>query len=490
MTRAPFLIHRRRVLLWLCAIGLLMSATGCLQPSYPNKPLQRHEPDAGYRFDALEPGEGNTDGVFICVTLSGGGTRAAALAYGVLQGLSETDIPGHPDRRLLDEVDIISSVSGGSFTGAAYALWREETFDGDFERRFLKRNVAGTLLGLILNPINLLRFPFVALDRIDVAATHFDEAIFHRQTYADLIARNTRPFLVVNATNVAMGNRFEFTQGDCDVLGTDLASVPLGWAVAASSAVPIVFSPVRLKYYPQPEGSTVLEDLITAPAEDVRDWRRRTWAQSLVPTDADGQPQRYELNQSNHRYIYLMDAAVVDNLGMTYVINAYRHGVLRKRIESGAIQHLVVIAVDAVNRPTQRIERSPSSPGIFQTGSRAASAVVETHSDALIEAMRYLMEEEPQRTRDMRERYAAVIRQYCPDAPLPEPPADQKIERYLIVLDEKRMTPEDRRRFSAMPTSFFLPKADVDLLLQLGRDMVRNHPEIQRLRRNLSAPTP
>jgi NTE family protein len=53
------------------------------------------------------------------LTFSGGGTRAAALAYGVLKELKETTIVSGGQRiRLLDEVDSISSVSGGSFTAA------------------------------------------------------------------------------------------------------------------------------------------------------------------------------------------------------------------------------------------------------------------------------------------------------------------------------------------------------------------------------------
>ena len=120
MMRPPFL----RVL----PVLLACMTHGCKAP-YRNEPLQRFDPSAGYRFDTLEPGKNNSDSLFICLTLSGGGTRAAAFAHGVLMGLRDTPIKSltRPDSeaRLLDEVDVISSVSGGSFTAMGYGLWRE-----------------------------------------------------------------------------------------------------------------------------------------------------------------------------------------------------------------------------------------------------------------------------------------------------------------------------------------------------------------------------
>lgn len=63
------------------------------------------------------------------LALSGGGTRAGLFAFGVLQGLNDT--------RLLDKVDVISSVSGGGY--AAYWLYarRLENIDGgDYREAF------------------------------------------------------------------------------------------------------------------------------------------------------------------------------------------------------------------------------------------------------------------------------------------------------------------------------------------------------------------
>ena len=104
--------------------------------------------------------------------------------------------------------------------------------------------------------------------------------IFDERTYADLLGQGTRPFIVINATDVARRQRFQFTQEDFDLLGSDLSSLPAGWAVAASSAYPILLSPLRLKYHPGDASTSAIQSVMTAP-EDLRNPRRYRWAASL-----------------------------------------------------------------------------------------------------------------------------------------------------------------------------------------------------------------
>ena len=118
-------------ILW---IGALLMISACA--SYPRtKSLQRYDLTAGYRFEQLPPGLRVTDGanrnsdhLFVVLAFSGGGTRAAALSYGVVRQLRDVrfhvDDAGAPvecapadspkckamERTLLDEVDVISSV--------------------------------------------------------------------------------------------------------------------------------------------------------------------------------------------------------------------------------------------------------------------------------------------------------------------------------------------------------------------------------------------
>ena len=84
-------------------------------------------------------GDPDVNRPFVLLSFSGGGTRAAALSFGLMEELrkvkyNESD---GTERHLLDDVEIISSVSGGSFTSAYYALFPESFFD-DFPKAFLQ----------------------------------------------------------------------------------------------------------------------------------------------------------------------------------------------------------------------------------------------------------------------------------------------------------------------------------------------------------------
>ena len=152
-------------------------ATGCAH--YPiNQPVKEVHPNAGYRAAQVKDPE-NSDHMLLFLTFSGGGTRAAALSYGVLEELRKTEVViDGKRRRLLDEVDGISSVSGGSFTAGYYGLFGDRIFE-DFESKFLKKNIQGALAaGIFLNPINWFRLSSATFDRSDLAAEYYDKHVF------------------------------------------------------------------------------------------------------------------------------------------------------------------------------------------------------------------------------------------------------------------------------------------------------------------------
>ncbi len=129
----------------------LLLGGGCAH--YPeNGRLKHYDPQSGYRFRNLS-NTGNSDSLQVFLAFSGGATRAAALFYGVLEELARTQIVWEGQRRrLLDEVDYISAVSGGSFTAAYYALYGDLIF-ADFEDRFLNQDIQRQLAWRLCSPL-------------------------------------------------------------------------------------------------------------------------------------------------------------------------------------------------------------------------------------------------------------------------------------------------------------------------------------------------
>ena len=102
----------------LCCM-LLAFVSGCASYGIvQNKPINDTDTGMSYSLKTWANSKKAEDMIFI-LAFSGGGTRAAAMAYGVLQELRDTPIViDGQHERLLDRVTHVSSVSGGSFTAA------------------------------------------------------------------------------------------------------------------------------------------------------------------------------------------------------------------------------------------------------------------------------------------------------------------------------------------------------------------------------------
>src|SRR6185295_3392294 len=74
------------------------------------------------------------------------------------------------------------------------------------------------------------------------------EILFNGATYGDL-DRGAGPLILAAATDLTTGSRFVFTQRIFDIICSDLNALPLSRAAAASSAVPVVLSPVTINNY-------------------------------------------------------------------------------------------------------------------------------------------------------------------------------------------------------------------------------------------------
>jgi len=461
-------VSARRTALVLAAGLVGLAAAGCAH--YPvNEPLTRWDPAAGYRFGALDAGEANTDSLFVCLSFSGGGTRAAAFAYGVMRALRETAIVwnGRPTT-LLAEVDCISSVSGGSFTAAYYALFRDELFE-KFEPDFLKRNITRELVARALNPASWFRLASRHWSRIDLAAELYHETVFRRATFGALVAARRRPFVILNATNVQNGTRFEFTQSQFDFLGSALDSYPVARAVAASSAFPFLLNPLTVKAYGRPPGFVLNDEYTTA----LRDFHlspvRHHWAS----------PQVDYLDPGRVRYVHLLDGGLADNIGLRSLHRAYAatDGFLFERARAGRppIQRLVIIAVNARTDPDDASSLSARPPGIVDVALKTATVSMENFSFETVETMRTLAREQETVARA----YADCARRLATECqpPVQLPPLQPAFTPCVIEVSFDAIADEaERRRFRNLPTTFDLPADTVDALVGIGAVLLRQSP--------------
>lgn len=231
----------------IAALLVATVATGCASGRpWINSALPSAQLSIGLSDPGLPIYDADAASMLVGVTLSGGGARAAAFGYGVLQELKATRFNWNGQTTtMLDRVSLIGGVSGGSITAAYYAAFGDEIFTR-FESDYLLHDFQNSLIGQTLNPRNLHAMTSPWYGRGNVLADRFDK-LFRGVTFADLAERRKSLRLLITATELTTGSPFEFTPQQFALICSDLTSVPLSFAVAASSSVPVLFSPLTLK---------------------------------------------------------------------------------------------------------------------------------------------------------------------------------------------------------------------------------------------------
>jgi NTE family protein len=435
----------------LAMVGLL--AAGCAGLRATNAPLEQIDSHSGYRPERVLRDRHIGD-VGLLLSFSGGGTRASALAYGVLEELRDTAINAAGERkRLLDEVDVITSVSGGSFTSAYYGLYGDRIFE-DFDERFLKRAVSRDLVLRMLLPHNFVRLLFPFFDRTQLAIGYYDKKIFDGARFADM-AEAGGPWIQINSTDLSVGAPFTFVQPQFDLICSDLSEVKVAQAVTASSAVPVVFPPIVLKNragscgYEYPEW---LEEALASRKQSPR--RYHIASEMSAYQDRDALP-----------YLHLVDGGIADNLGVRGPLdNAVVEGGLLKRLKDVGVErrprHLAFVVVDASTNPDNSFVDRPSVPSL--------AALIGSVSDTQLHRYNF---ETLELLRDNMEGWSEQLSR-----------EGKPLKTHLIEVAEYQINdPEDRDFFDGVPTSLGLDGETVDRLVEIGRKLVRESEEFQNL---------
>jgi NTE family protein len=479
-------MRARVVAVHLAVLGCALLVSACASFTPANPPLARYAPDAGYRFERLEQGD-NTDELFVIVTFSGGGTRAAALAYGVLEALRDTTIQWRGRTlALLDEVDVISSISGGSFPAAYYALRGRQVFD-EFPDKFLYRPIESDLIKLALSPANWLKLAAPAYGRSDLAADFYHREVFAGATYAEVIARNRRPFVILNATDMTTGTPFPFIQDQFDLMCSDLAGLPLARAAASSSAFPGGLTALTFQNYAGTCGYRQ-PAWVQLAAEDHASRvnpRRTARAENRLSLAAEGPARR--------PYIHLTDGGVADNIGLRGPLDAiastnHPWSVLQ-RMNQKKIDKLVVIVVNAATNPATGRDQSASVPDLIDTLTTAATVPLDNYSFDTVELLRKTVDEFDTDARLVEDCNRLSARRGAQCAL--NLPAAHKVELYPIqVAFDYLASPEERAWFKNLPTTFELPRETVDKLRAVGRRLLNEDPQFQNLLKALHGSPP
>lgn len=473
----------------LCPRGAIAAALLCLLAacaSFPkNAKLTKVDPKAGYRFNAL-PAEGNSESLFVVLTFSGGGTRAGALAYGVMEQLRNTKIRWQGrEKSLLSEVDVISSVSGGSFTAAYYGLFRDRLFapredPKGFKDRFLFRDLQAELIGMLFNPVNWFKLASPTFGRIDLAAEIYNRTIFEQATFARL-QKQGRPFVMLNATDMSKGTYFAFGQERFDYLCSDLQSFKVGRAVAASSDFPVAFTPLTLVNYRNACGMKP-PPWVRQAAKDGAFWvNPRRFNRARVTLEY--------LDKKEHPYVHLLDGGIADNIGLRGPLVALESNDLPwsipNKINNGVIEKLVVIVVDAKTRPRTKFDRKASPPGTVTVLETASTVPMENYSFDTVERLRNLFQEWRGQRRNLWKSRRQVFK-FCPpppDNPNRRPDDFKPLDLYEIYVGfDQIKEPARREKFLNMATSFYLPEKQVKALIEIGPELMEQTPAFTALK--------
>jgi len=459
---------RRAAVLLLAAVALAGCATRPVNP-----PIERYDASKAYRVERLsETAEDNA--TLVVLAFSGGGTRAAAFSYGVLETLRDMQSTTKSGRqiRVLDAVDVITGISGGSFTALAFGLYGDKLFDV-YETAFLKRNVQGNLVSRALNPGNWPALGSTGWGRSELAANFYDEILFKGATYNDL--RRDGPRILVSATDLAGGTRLIFNTENFDVLCSKLADFRLARAAAASSAVPVVLSSITIDNYggtcdyKPPAWTSLFKDTANPPRPAARTAKRLQELQAFA-------------NREERPYLHLVDGGVSDNVGMRGVLDVLStfealHAAGQKT-EYDHVRNIFIFVVNSLATPPNDWNKREDSPGLVDVLLKATGTPIDRYSYDTVETLR-----------DIQARWASL--RDVREAIRPYPALAEKMQfvmrapditiRVIEVSFDALPDQAERAYLNTLPTSFVLDNQAVDRLRVAAKNAILASPEIKRL---------
>ena len=446
MKRVTLLLNRT-----LLASSMVL-LTACHSILYqPAKTLSQIDPEKGYRLEKTMQQALEKENLVI-VTFSGGGSRAVSLGYGVLEQFQQATVrPTERGDTLLQNIDVVYGVSGGSVLAAYLALEGQETIP-KFKEFFLKKDFQKKVINEVFSLSNVPRLTSPQFGRSDLLQEQLNLALYHGKTFADLARKRKGPFAVINATDMTAGQKVSFTQDFFDWLCVDLNDIEIARAVAASSAVPLIFSPITLNNHAG-----------FCHAESKKAFLMQTQpGNHLLLNNFNAMQKRLARYQDSveQPYLHLVDGGLTDNLGLASLLDMSNLLSIRKlyaELKKSALRHVVVVSVNAQNERTSHIDKSADVPGVREVVDTVINVPIDKATESTVQYS--------QKFANQWNAYAKRQR-------------DAKIKVYFVNVSLKDL-PEGqlKRDVLNIGTSFYLPESDVDKLREAAKILLMQSKE-------------
>jgi NTE family protein len=451
-------IFRFAVMALLALLVVACAHSGNLPINQPTADANAGLAMGGEPIAALE------DDLLVGLAFSGGGTRAAAFSFGVLKEIDRTEI-NRSGRKLplIDHVNFVSGVSGGSVTAAYFGLKKRAAL-ADFRERFLVKDAEGALNSRV-SLINVGLGLGGGVNEDYRFRNWLDDNLFEGATFASLLAK-PRPYVWINATDFYNSTPFLFVRAQFSVFCSNLAEYPISAAVAASAAVPVAFLPVVLETYPDRCKANIPAWLLKAQKNANASGLSQAWAQATV-----------HYRDGSMKYIKLLDGGLVDNYGLSGFTIAREtaetpYGPLTQR-EALKLRRFVFLLVDAGNDLKKDWAQKLEGP----SGVEFISALSGVGVDAAARASYSAFESTMKNWRD------ALVRWRCGLSKAkvrkligPGPWNCNNLQFFIGRVDFDQLGAERARKLNAVPTRFKLPFETVDELIAAGGDSLRINP--------------
>jgi NTE family protein len=434
-----------------------------------NQPLAAMAQDGGF---ASREQENHFDETVIALSFSGGGMRASAFSHGVLSALADASVRTRSGPvSLLDRVDIISGVSGGSVPAAYYGLKKRAAL-ADFREKFLLRD-AEEALSTDASIGNLVRGFSGGVNDSTRFPAWLDANLFHGATFADM--SQGRPRVSINASDIFNRTPFLFGRGAFGALCSDFTTYPVSLAVAASAAVPVFFAPVVIQNFadqcPQPLPQwveRVRRDPEAAPL-------LRQYADAIV---------RYR--RGDVKYVKLLDGGLVDNYGLaaftvSRLLSNTPHGPLSAR-EGVKLRRVMFMVVDSGRQPSGDWSKTVAGPSGVELIMATADTATGSSAAQSYTAFNEMMNDWQAKLINWRCRLSATER-----ARLGAGPGwnCRDVKFYVSRVGFEQLGEERAAQLDRVETRFKLPADQVDMVIQAGRDALNANPKYRAFVRSL-----